>query len=327
MTAESLHRPVMLDEVLALLAPRAGAVYLDATLGGAGYTKALLAAAACTVIALDRDGEACRRAEALVTAARGRLVVVHGRFGEMVALLGRLGIAAVDGVAFDLGVSSDQIEAAARGFSFRSDGPLDMRMDQQGHGATAADAVNALGAPELARILSAYGEERAARRIAAAIVRARQEAPILTTARLAAVVRAVLPPSHDGLDPATRTFQALRIYVNDELGELDRGLAAAEHLLAPGGRLVVVAFHSLEDRRVKAFLRARSGGAPQPSRHQPAGARPAPVPSFRPLTAKALRPQADEVVANPRARSARLRAAERTEAAAWPGPPAHRRAA
>lgn len=326
MSVASVHAPVMRDEALALLAPCDGAVYLDATLGGGGYTTAILAAAACRVVAIDRDLDACRRADALVAAAGGRLVVVHGRFAAMVELLAGLGIAAVDGVAFDLGVSSDQIDTPARGFSFRVDGPLDMRMDRD-QGPTAADVVNALAAAELARILSEFGEERAARRIAAAIVDARKDAPILTTQRLAGIVRTVLPRAHDGLDPATRTFQALRIYVNDELGELDRGLAAAERLLAPGGRLVVVAFHSLEDRRVKAFLRARSGGAPHPSRHLPAGERGALAPSFRPLTAKALRPSAAEVAANPRARSARLRAAERTEAAPWPVSSTRRRAA
>ncbi|MBL8660710.1 MAG: 16S rRNA (cytosine(1402)-N(4))-methyltransferase RsmH [Rhodospirillales bacterium] len=316
----------MVAEVVQGLAPRPGGAYVDATFGAGGYAKAILDAAACTVVGIDRDPEACRRAEALCARYAGRLRVLRGRFATMAALLEPLALARVDGVAFDLGVSSPQIDVAARGFSFRLDGPLDMRMDPD-QALTAADAVNALPEDELARILVAYGEERAARRIARAVVRARSEEPIATTGRLAGIVRNVLPPGRSRIDPATRTFQALRIYVNDELGELDRGLAAAETVLGPGGRLCVVAFHSLEDRRVKSFLATRSGRQAAPSRHRPeAQVQPAPA-SFRLVHNGAVRPSDDEVAANPRARSARLRVAERTAAPPWPSSEADRRAA
>lgn len=314
-----LHRPVMLDEVLAALAPRADAVYLDATFGAGGYTAALLEAAPCSVVGLDRDPAACARGAALCERYRGRLTVLHGCFGELASVLPAHGFARVDGVAFDLGVSSPQLDDPERGFSFRADGPLDMRMDPTA-GQPASWAVNELPEVELARIIAEYGEERAARRIARAIVRARKAAPIATTLMLAEIVRAVLPRAADGIDPATRTFQALRILVNDELGELDRGLLGAEHLLAAGGRLCVVSFHSLEDRQVKTFLRARGGSAPRPSRHRPEAIdlREA-APSFRLITNRPQRPTEAEITVNPRARSARLRAAERTSAPVWPG--------
>ncbi len=228
-------------------------------------------------------------------------------------LLRPLGIAAVNGVALDLGVSSVQLDEAERGFSFRADGPLDMRMG--GDGASAADLVNTLSEQDLAGLIRDYGEERFARRVARAIVRERAKSPITRTAALAALVRGAVPAAGGGIDPATRTFQALRIAVNDELGELDRGLAAAERLLAPGGRLAVVSFHSLEDRSVKSFLRARSGTAARGSRHLPPQAR-GPSPSFRLLNRKPVTPGAAEIARNPRARSARLRAAERTAAPA-----------
>jgi 16S rRNA (cytosine1402-N4)-methyltransferase len=320
------HVPVMLAEVLEVLAPRAGAVYVDATFGGGGYTRALLEAAACRVLAVDRDLQACERARSLVARFGDRLRVLHGRFGDMDGLAGSAGVASVDGVAFDLGVSSQQLDDPERGFSFRADGPLDMRMDP-GVGPTAAEVVNRLPERDLAALIAAYGEERAARRIAAAIVRARREAPIEGTRRLREVIHGVLAPQPAAIDPATRTFQALRIHVNDELGELDRGLEAAERLLAPGGRLVVVAFHSLEDRRAKSFLRQRCGLAPLPSRHRPEGAAAAPAPSFRLLTRRALKPSAAELAVNVRARSARLRAAERTGARPWPPSHDERRAA
>ncbi|MFO1127981.1 MAG: 16S rRNA (cytosine(1402)-N(4))-methyltransferase RsmH [Rhodospirillales bacterium] len=310
------HRPVMLAEVLAVLAPRPGGIYLDATFGGGGYAEALLAAAPCRVVGIDRDPDALARARALIVRHPDTLTVVRGRFGDLDALLTARGVDAVDGVAFDLGVSSWQLDEAGRGFSFRFDGPLDMRMDPSA-GITAADVVNRLPEARLADIIFAYGEERAARRIAAAIVRRRQEGPILTTAALAELVRRIVPASADGLDPATRTFQALRIHVNDELGELDRGLEAAEAVLREGGRLCVVAFHSLEDRRVKSFLRARSGRAARPSRHRPEASAGVAAPTFRLITARAARPTAAEVETNPRARSARLRAAERTGAPTW----------
>lgn len=313
------HSPVMLGEVLAGLAPRDGGIYVDATFGAGGYAQAILEAAACSVIGIDRDPEACRRAGKLVSRYPGRLRIIRGPFGAMVRLLGEIEIDAVDGVAFDLGVSSPQLDTPARGFSFRFNGPLDMRMDPDA-GESAADAVNALGEAELASILKTYGEERAARRIARAIVRARTGDRIETTLRLAEIVRAVLPQGRERIDPATRTFQALRIYVNDELGELDRGLAAAERVLRPGARLCVVAFHSLEDRRVKSFLRARTGSRPAPSRHLPEAPATAPAPTFRLIDTGAIKPAAEEIAANPRARSARLRVAERTAAPPWPAP-------
>jgi 16S rRNA (cytosine1402-N4)-methyltransferase len=294
--------------------PRDDATYVDGTFGGGGYTKALLDAAKCTVWALDRDADAVARGAALERTYGGRLTVIHGRFGEMRELLAERGVERVDGVALDIGVSSMQIDDAARGFSFRADGPLDMRMGLTDR--SAADVVNETPEGELADIIYRYGEERASRAVARAIVNRRAERPFTRTGDLASVVRAVVRPSRDGIDPATRTFQALRVYVNDEIGELERGLRAAEAVLAPGGRLAVVTFHSLEDRAVKTFLRTRSGQGPQPSRHQPA-APSGPSPSFRLLHRKAVRPGTDEVAANPRAHSARLRAAERTDAPAW----------
>jgi 16S rRNA (cytosine1402-N4)-methyltransferase len=247
----------------------------------------------------------------------------------MEQLLTEAGAERIDGITFDLGMSSIQLDAAERGFSFRLEGPLDMRMDP-GAGATAADIVNTLPEEDLADILYAYGEERAARRIARLIVQSRRQAPFAGTRQLADLVRSVVRKEAGGIDPATRTFQALRIYVNDEMGELDRGLCAAERLLAGGGRLCVVAYHSLEDRKVKAFLRVRSGSLPRSSRHTPellAGGKAAPAPSFRLLHRGAVRPSVAEVAVNPRARSARLRAAERTAAPPWPGIPSTRRAA
>ena len=323
----ALHRPVMLDEVVRLLAPRADALYLDATFGAGGYSTALLEAAPCSVVGLDRDPDACARGAALCERYRGRLTVLHGRFGELASLLPAHGFQQVDGIAFDLGVSSPQLDDPARGFSFRADGPLDMRMDPTA-GEPASQVVNELPEAELARIIADYGEERAARRIARAIARARRATPITSTLALAEVVRAVLPRAADGIDPATRTFQALRILVNDEMGELAAGLDGAERLLAAGGRLCVVSFHSLEDRQVKTFLRARGGKAPRPSRHRPeAIIDNAPAPTFHVITDRPLRPTETEVTANPRARSARLRAAERTAAPVWPGAGTHRRAA
>ncbi len=316
MSPAAPHIPVLLAEVLTALAPRDGGAYVDGTFGAGGYARGILEAADCRVWGIDRDPEAVARGRELAKGYDGRLNVLAGRFGDMEGLLAAEGVRAADGVALDLGVSSMQIDAAGRGFSFQQDGPLDMRMERTGP--TAADAVNTLPERALADIIFRYGEERRARRVARAVVAARAEEPITTTGRLAAVVRAVVPASGDGIDPATRTFQALRIHVNDELGELHRGLEAAERLLRPGGRLAVVSFHSLEDRAVKDFLKRRAGGAPRPSRHMPA-APPGPPPSFRLLHAKALRPRAAEVSANPRARSARLRAAERTDAPAWAG--------
>lgn len=309
MSMPQVHIPVLRGEMIAALAPRDGALYLDGTFGGGGYSEALLRSADCRVVALDRDPAATRRGDALKQLYSGRLTLVEGRFGEMEQLLRPLGIARLAGIALDLGLSSTQLDDPARGFSFRADGPLDMRMEASGR--TAADLVNQATEAELASMIRDYGEERFARRIARAIGAAR---PLTRTGELAAIIRRVVPET-GGIDPATRTFQALRIVVNDELGEIDRGLAAAERLLEPGGRLAVVAFHSLEDRRVKSFLRRRSGNAPRTSRHVPGGRQP--VPSFRLVHRKPVTPSAAEIARNPRARSARLRAAERTGAPAW----------
>ena len=265
-------------------------------------------------------------AEAIVDRYRGRLRVLHGRFGDLVDLADCHRLGQINGIAFDLGVSTPQLDRAERGFSFQKAGPLDMRMDASS-GVTAADALNRLPERELANLIYTLGEERASRRIAAAIVRARAEAPILDTQRLAEIVRSVLPRAADRLDPATRTFQALRIWVNDELGELDRGLIAAERLLVPGGRLVVVAFHSLEDRKVKNFLKLRSGAPARASRHLPEIVTAAAQPSFRWITKRAVRPSAREIARNPRSRSARMRAAERAAAPVWTSPTETRRAA
>lgn len=308
------HTPVMVREVLDALNPRDGAVFVDATFGAGGYTKALLNAAKCVVWAIDRDPEAVAGGADLVRRSEGRLTLLAGRFGEMTSLLADLA-RRVDGIAFDLGVSSMQLDRAERGFSFRGDGPLDMRMESSGP--TAADAVNRMPEKELADIIYRYGEERHSRRIAKAIVERRADEPFTRTGQLADLVRRVVKRANDGIDPATRTFQALRIHVNDELGEIARGLAAAETMLGEGGRLAVVSFHSLEDRVVKDFLRERSGRAAAPSRHAPA-APVAKAPTFRLLKSGAIKPTDDEVAANPRARSARLRAAERTAAPPWP---------
>ncbi len=314
------HIPVLLSEVIDLLQPRSGAVYVDGTFGGGGYSRALLDAADCRVWGIDRDPDAIARGRKLAETYAGRLGLIHGRFGDMDRLLEDRAVGAVDGVALDLGVSSPQIDDAKRGFSFRVKGPLDMRMERQG--TSAGDIVNTMEEGDLAALIRRFGEERHARAVARAIVDARRTAPITRTEDLARIVRGVVPKSDDGIDPATRTFQALRIEVNDELGELDRGLQSAEAILAPGGRLAVVSFHSLEDRKVKHFIRHRSGRAPRASRHLPAD-RPSPSPSFRALTARPLRAQPAEIERNPRARSARLRAAERTVAPAWPLHAAH----
>lgn len=318
MTGTSPHIPVLLSEVLAALAPRAGAVYVDGTFGAGGYTRALLDAADCRVIAIDRDPQAVKRGDALADIYGDRVEVIEGRFGALDEVLAGCGIGKVDGVALDLGVSSPQIDEPGRGFSFRFDGPLDMRMEQQGD--SAADLVNRLDEDELADIIHHLGEERHARRVARAITAARREAPITRTARLAEVVRSAVPSSRDGIDPATRTFQALRIHVNDELGELSRGLRAAEQMLGPGGRLAVVSFHSLEDRVVKSFLKERSSPPSAPSRHAPPVTEAARDSTFRLLSSKPVAPSDAEIQSNPRARSARLRAAERTLAPSWPAP-------
>ena len=307
------HVPVMLSEMLDLLAPRDGEILLDATFGGGGYADAILKAApSCTLWAMDRDPEAIARGAALAARHPGRLHLVEGRFGDMLSLLSERGVTRLDGVVLDIGVSSFQLDEPARGFSFRHDGPLDMRMGREGE--TAAELVARLSERELADVLFQLGEERHSRRIARAIIAARESAPITTTGQLAEVIRAAARPARTkdgrpGFDPATRSFQALRIRVNDELGEIERALRVAASLLAPGGRLVVVAFHSLEDRIVKRFMQDAAGRAARPSRHLPsAGAAPA---DFALLTPRALRPSETEAELNPRARSARLRALAR----------------
>ena len=311
------HASVMLGEVIAALAPRDDGYYVDGTFGVGGTSHAVLKAADCRVLGIDRDPEAVTHGRALATAFPGRLDVTAGRFSEMEHLLPADGPDKVDGVTLDLGVASPQLDQPERGFSFRHDGPLNMRMDGDisPDSRTAATLVNSLPESELARILRVYGEERRARQIARAIAVARQDKPITRTLELADLVRKVVRRGADGRDPATRTFQALRIAVNEEDLELERGLAAAERLLAPGGRLAVIAFHSLEDRAVKRFLGLRSGAGGQGSRHRPTAAKPAP--SFELLFRGAQRPGSAEIERNPRARSARLRAAERTAAAPW----------
>jgi 16S rRNA (cytosine1402-N4)-methyltransferase len=309
------HVPVMLAEMLADLAPRDGGLYVDATFGAGGYSRAILGAADTRVIGIDRDPRARLASEPLKAAYPGRFTLVEARFGDLAEVLDQIAVRTVDGVVLDLGVSSMQLDQPERGFSFRADGPLDMRMG--GEGPSAAEVVAELSARELETLFRVYGEEKRARRAAEAIVRAREAEPIVTTARLASVVEDAIGQAELRIHPATRVFQALRIYVNDELGELERALHAAEARLAPGGRLVVVTFHSLEDRIVKLFLRERSGLAPQGSRHMPQATRPR-EPSFRMLRPEPQKPSDAEIEDNPRARSAKLRAAARTEAEAWP---------
>lgn len=291
------HVPVMLAEVLEALSPRDGAHYVDGTFGGGGYASAILEAADCRVLGIDRDPAAIARGQALVERFGGRLTLVQGEFSRMEEFT-----QATDGVVLDLGVSSFQFDQPARGFSFREDGPLDMRMSLSGE--SAADFVNGADERTLTQIIARFGEEKNARRIARAIVAAR---PVTGTAQLAAIVSEAQGPAalRHAIHPATRTFQALRIHVNDELGELERGLEAALSILNPAGRLVVVSFHSLEDRMVKRFLAERSTTAPRASRHAPVGA-PARAAQFDLLPRRM--PSAEEVANNVRARSATLRA-------------------
>jgi len=311
--ATLMHHPVLLKEVLEALAPADNGIYVDGTFGRGGYSRALLGAGKTRVYGIDRDPEAVKAGEKLAEEFKPRFRMLQGPFGAMDILLAGEQVRQVDGIALDLGVSSPQIDQAERGFSFQADGPLDMRMSLSGP--SAADIVNQTAETELANIIFTYGEERHSRRVAKRIVEARGESPITRTQQLAEIVRRAVPRSGDGIDPATRTFQALRIYVNDELGELRRGLAAAENLLKPQGRLAVVSFHSLEDRMVKEFLRSRSAPGGGISRHMPANDHGS-APSFRLLTRKPQTPSAEETKNNPRARSAKLRVAERTDAPA-----------
>lgn len=311
------HVPVLLAEVLASLEPRDGETIIDATFGAGGYTRAILGAADCRVLAIDRDPGAISLANELAAEFPDRLSIAEASFGTLDAVAASCGFDSVDGIVLDIGVSSMQLDEAERGFSFQADGPLDMRMS--GQGTTAADVVNGTDEETLARIIFLLGEERRSRAIARAIVAARKEAPLKATRALADVVAKVFGGRKvDGRHPATRTFQALRIYVNDELGELARGLAAAERSLKPGGRLVVVTFHSLEDRIVKRFLSERAGKETHGSRHLPEQSVKSQPPSFRILNPRPLTPSKGELEVNPRARSARLRAAVRTPAPAWP---------
>ncbi len=302
------HYPVMLPEVLAALSPSDGEVYVDGTFGAGGYTRAILDAADCHVYAIDRDENAVSVANNLKGQYGDRFTFLRGCFGDVKSLLDDAGAGQVDGFVLDVGVSSMQLDQAERGFSFRFDGPLDMRMDISA-GQTAADIVNAYEESDLANLIYEYGEEKKSRRIARKIVEVRKEKPFERTSELAESIRAVMPKSYkDKIDPATRTFQALRIAVNDELGELDRALAASENVLKEDGRLVVVSFHSLEDGRVKRFLREKEGGE-QGSRHLPQVKLTSPI--FKPIKKKAIKPSDKEVSENPRSRSARLRAAVR----------------
>ena len=298
------HAPVMLAEVLAAMAPQNGAQYVDGTFGGGGYSCAVLKVADCKVLGIDRDPDAIARGKILAAHFAGRLTVVEGEFSHMDDFASH-----VDGVMLDLGVSSFQFDTPARGFSFQVDGPLDMRMSLSGP--SAADIVNGADEKTLSQIIARYGEEKNARRIARAIIAAR---PIHGTAALAKIVSGAQGPAalRHAIHPATRTFQALRIHVNDELGELERGLEAALRILAPNGRLAVVSFHSLEDRIVKQFLNSRSTAAPCASRHMPEsrGA----IAQFELLTHRPQVPTAAEISANPRARSAKLRVARRLAA-------------
>lgn len=303
------HVPVLLDEVVDGLAIVPGERHVDATFGAGGYTNAILERGA-EVAALDRDPRAIEGG-LLRFAGSDRLILIEAPFSAMEGELERRDFVPVDGVTMDIGVSSMQLDQADRGFSFQQDGPLDMRMSNEGM--TAADFLNEAEESEIADVIFQYGDEPRSRRVAGAIVRAR---PLTTTGQLAQVVRKALGyKPHDKKDPATRTFQAVRIHVNRELDELAEGLAAAERVLKPGGRLAVVTFHSLEDRLVKRFLRERSGSEPAGSRHRPAAAAKA-APSFEP-PAKAIRPGEAELARNPRARSATLRVARRTDAAPW----------
>ena len=301
------HIPVLARRVIDWLAVKPGGLYVDATFGGGGYTRAILQTPAARVIGIDRDRNAIAAGASLVEAAQGRLDLAEGRFSNLDSIMDDASLA--DGVVFDLGVSSMQLDEAARGFSFRLDGPLDMRM---GHsGPTAADVVARASERDLAAIIARLGEEKRARSVARAIVAARSKQAIDSTRALADIVGGVVHAREGRIHPATRTFQALRIFVNEELAELVLGLAAAERVLKPTGRLVVVAFHSLEDRIVKTFLAERSR-PPARSRHRPELA--APPPTFRVLTQRPQTPEQSELADNPRAHSAKLRAAERTDA-------------
>lgn len=309
MTEKTPHIPVLLNEVVESIAPKDGGVYVDGTFGAGGYTRAVLDAADCTVYAIDRDPDAIREGQKLVDTYKGRLHLLHGTFGEMAELVRGEGVDFVDGVMLDIGVSSMQIDRAERGFSFQKDGALDMRMSQ--NGLSAADVLNTFGEREIADIIYKYGEERFSRRIAAAVVEQRKTAPFKTTLEFADLIRRTVPHKREDIDPATRSFQALRIYVNDELGQLESGLSAAHDLLKAGGRMAIVSFHSLEDRIVKTFMQEKSGKTANPSRYMPVVEKQAAT--LKTITKKPILPTESETKFNPRARSARLRVAEKAE--------------
>ncbi len=310
------HYPVMMNEVLRALSPQDGEVYVDGTFGAGGYSRAFLTSANCTVIAIDRDPNAIKVAEEFKKEFGERFIFVQGCFGDALELVKKQGFSHVDGFVLDVGVSSMQIDEAKRGFSFRFDGPLDMRMAQSGE--TAADIVNTMDEEPLANLIYKYGEERLSRRIAKRIVETRQEGPIETTNELADIVRLAAPRKpKDKIDPATRTFQALRIAVNDELGELERGLKASESLLKEAGRLVIVAFHSLEDGIVKSFMYERSGYVANNSRHAPPKISDTRLSSFVLKKRKAIEASEEEISENVRSRSAKMRVAYRNDAPAW----------
>ncbi len=313
MSDSASHIPVMMDEMLAALHPRDGEVYVDGTFGAGGYTRAILDRANCTVIAVDQDPEALPRVSAMQAKYGARLKFIAGNFGDLEALLNRENVALIDGVVLDIGVSSMQLDTPDRGFSFRFDAPLDMRMSKQGM--SAADFLNSADESEIVHVLREYGEEPAARKIAKVIVAKRAEAPIQTTKQLADIVHAVVGRKHK-TDPATKTFQALRIHVNDELGALKRVLVAAEKMLKPEGRLVVISFHSLEDRIVKQFFKQRAAENDNPSRHLPSQADVA-LPSFSLVRPVKIRASDAEITRNPKSRSATLRRGVRTLHAAW----------
>jgi len=310
-TFDARHAPVLLAEAVAALNPKEGGRYLDATFGAGGYSRALLEFPRSRVLALDRDPLAVLGGAGLVEQAAGRLTLVEARFSQLEQVAARENFLPLDGVVLDIGVSSMQFDEAARGFSFRGDGPLDMRME--GRGRSAAEIVNETEEEALADILYYYGEERASRRIARAIVHDRERTPFLTTRQLASMIERVAPGKPGEIHPATRTFQALRIAVNDELGELVAALYAAERALGAGGRLAVVTFHSLEDRLVKMFFAERAGRGETGSRRLPGEPEPAPA-TFVQDGRQPVAPSLAEIAANPRARSAKLRYATRTQA-------------
>lgn len=305
--------PVLLDEVIDALDLNSRRRVIDGTFGAGGYTRAILdAAPACHVIAIDRDPDAIVAGRDMERDSQGRLSLIEGRFGDLADHARANGFAPADAIVLDIGVSSMQLDESERGFSFRADGPLDMRMEQKGE--SAADLVNTMDESDLADLIYKYGEERKSRAVARAIVKARTEEKITTTKRLADIVASAVYAKHDQIHPATRTFQALRIAVNDELGELERALEGAEDILTEGGRLAVVTFHSLEDRIVKQFIADRANATPSPSRHMPNAVRD--DATFKSVTRKPIVASDAEMARNPRARSAKLRVAVRTAAPA-----------